>query len=85
MAEGCADGRAELGAFGNRDAHAIEFFEGHQYLTALRQEREIAYEDNVLDARADAGKDGRRANCLEHHENNAEGHVFRGGVALGFA
>ena len=85
MAEGCADGRAELGAFGNRDAHTIEFFEGHQYLTALRQEREIAYEDNVLDARADAGKDGRGANCLEHHEDNAEGHVFGGGVALGFA
>ena len=85
ITEGCSDGRAELGIFGNCDAYAVEFFERYQHFAALRQQRKIADEDNVLDARTDACKDGCGTDGLEHCADNAKRHVFLRGIALGFA
>ncbi len=84
VVEGGADGGAELGVFGDVETDFVEFLEHGVDVLALGQEGEVADEDKVLDAGIERREDGGRADGLQHHDDDAEGKVFLGGVVLGF-
>ena len=80
-----AYGRTKLAVLGNTEAHAVEFLHGGIDLSALGQKREIAYQDKVLDAAAQAGKDAARAYGLQDHEDKPACYILAGGIGLGIA
>ncbi len=63
IVEGCTDGGAEFRVFGYPESHSVELLHGWEYLAALGQEGEVAYEHEILDARFEGREDGGRTDA----------------------
>lgn len=81
----CTNGCAEFTVLRNDEIHAIQLLQATKYGLALRQKREVADEDKVLNARPQRRQDGAASNGLQYHGDDSQCYVFARGVALGVA